>query len=215
MAIKTPSILSPEDYNQAQVTLGLTYSEIAKDTGLPRQYLSEYRAGTRNLVPEHQRKLRNYFEDKGIAFESEEAASSASPDTPRSSLDAPHPSLGVQLVTEYFFPIDNRLPATAIESSMDFIENTDEKLIALGALKLERNEGVFGLGEDEGFDEKTAEALQDAIMNMAAGYLVFMLTRGGWSSFISPMNLIAATNSISTKPSPCWKASKLSAKTAK
>lgn len=183
MAIKTPSILSREDYNQAQVTLGLTYSEIAKDTGLPRQYLSEYRAGTRNLVPEHQRKLRNYFEDKGIAFESGETANPATPIALRPAPDAPHPSLGAQIVTEYFFPIDNRLPDTVIESSMDFIETTDDKLIALGALKLGRNEGMFGLGEDEGFDEKTAEALQDAIMNMAAGYLVFMLARGGWSSF--------------------------------
>lgn len=183
MAIKTPSILSREDYNQAQVTLGLTYSEIAKDTGLPRQYLSEYRAGTRNLVPEHQRKLRNYFEDKGIAFESGETANPATPAALRPAPDAPHPSLGAQIVTEYFFQIDNRLPDTVIESSMDFIETTDDKLIALGALKLGRNEEMFGLGEDEGFDEKTAEALQDAIMNMAAGYLVFMLARGGWSSF--------------------------------
>ncbi|WP_413438752.1 helix-turn-helix domain-containing protein [Sulfuriferula sp. GW1] len=189
MAIKNSSILTREDYNQAQVTLGLTYADLAKEVGLPRQYLSEFRAGTRNLVPEHQRKLRNYFEDNGIVFEDSdlqkqgEAPTPATPPASRQAPEAPHPSLGAQIVTEYFFPIDNRLPGTVIESSMDFIETTDDKLIALGALKLGRNEGVFGIGEDEGFDEKTAEALQDAIMNMAAGYLVFMLTRGGWSSF--------------------------------
>ena len=75
MAIKQPKILSRQDFDQAIIRLRLSVSEVAKETNVPRAYLTEFRNGDRQLRPEHLAKLRDYFESKGVEFEDEPAQS--------------------------------------------------------------------------------------------------------------------------------------------
>lgn len=81
MAIKKAEILSRADFDEAVVTLRLNVSEIAKETGIPRTYMSEFRNGDRKLRPEHQAKLRDYFEAKGVVFEDSEDSKEPDPES--------------------------------------------------------------------------------------------------------------------------------------
>lgn len=70
MAIKQTETLSRADFDEAMVRQRLNVSEVARDTGIPRTYLSEFRNGDRKLRPEMLAKLRDYFESKGVEFAS-------------------------------------------------------------------------------------------------------------------------------------------------
>lgn len=53
MALKETESLSRADFDAAVVRLRLNVSEIAKEVGIPRTYLSEFRNGDRKLRPEN------------------------------------------------------------------------------------------------------------------------------------------------------------------
>jgi transcriptional regulator with XRE-family HTH domain len=61
-------ILSRDDFIEAVTALGTNMAELNKATGIHRQYLSEFKNGSRNLQPALQRQLRDYFEAQGIEF---------------------------------------------------------------------------------------------------------------------------------------------------
>lgn len=62
------AILSPEDFEDAVAAVNMTLADIAKQTGVNRQYLSEFKSRDRNLRAEHRQKLRDFFESKGVEF---------------------------------------------------------------------------------------------------------------------------------------------------
>lgn len=175
MAIKTAPILTREDYNAAQVTLGLTYAEVGKETGIPRQYLSEFRAGTRNLLPEHQRKLRSYFEDRGIVFEDYE-------DTPASAIPLPATPPRAAAVN---MPEDVRTASiTCLHFSIaeDIQPNTLRKIVGqmiANETKLEEllgKKAAAGILDD--WSSETEADLAEAKGLMAQNFVLFSLAQG-------------------------------------
>ena len=62
------AILSREDFEDSVAAVNMTLAEIAKQTGINRQYLSEFKCGDRNLRAEMLQKLRDFFESKGVEF---------------------------------------------------------------------------------------------------------------------------------------------------
>lgn len=162
MAIKDMEYLSREDFNQAVVRLRLNITEISKELGIPRTYLSEFRNGDRQLRPEMLGKLRDFFESKGIEFS----------DMPETPSQAP-------------FSINKSIPAETIRNALDMMEENDARLVALMKSKIERVDGFLGLGEGELTDE-TTEALQETFALLAGNYLVFRMLRGWPALKLSP-----------------------------
>jgi hypothetical protein len=56
------AILSKEDFEDAVAAVNMTLADIAKQTGVNRQYLSEFKCGDRNLRAEMRQTLRDFFE---------------------------------------------------------------------------------------------------------------------------------------------------------
>ena len=178
MAIKHPEPLSRADFDEAMVRLRISVSEVAKETGIPRTYLSEFRNGDRKLRPENLAKLRDYFESKGVEFADEPANdagqgdASAKPATPNARMVA------VQSV-RFCFPIADNVPDDVVAKVMDQIEEGDARLVALFKTKVDRNSGLFGDGD---FTEEFSASLQEAFAILAANYILFRQLRG-WSAF--------------------------------
>lgn len=76
------AILSKEDFEDAVAAVNMTLADIAKQTGINRQYLSEFKCGDRNLRAEMRQKLREFFEGKGVEFVDADAGADDDDDTP-------------------------------------------------------------------------------------------------------------------------------------
>jgi transcriptional regulator with XRE-family HTH domain len=175
MPIKQIEVLSRGDFDDAVVRLRLSVSEIAKETGIPRTYLSEFRNGDRKLRPEHQAKLRDYFESKGIEFD-DVAPSDNNDDAPPNS---PHPRLKTTTAPRCFFPIADSVSDDVVARTLDVMEENDAELVALFKQNAERNSGLFGDGD---FTDDTRAVLQNAFGLLAENYVLFRLLRG-WRVF--------------------------------
>lgn len=192
MAIKTAPILTREDYNAAQVTLGLTYAEVAKETGIPRQYLSEFRSGTRNLLPEHKRKLRSHFEDRGIVFEDYEdeekpphlrgpfiqgyaETNGVSPEEAAAiaELNASPSMRSASIVCLHFATSPTIQPADLMKIVRD-MESNEARLEELMG-KEAKEAGLFDSGQWSG---ETEADMQEAIALMAENFVLFSLAQG-------------------------------------
>lgn len=177
MAIKTAPILTREDYNAAQVTLGLTYAEVGKETGIPRQYLSEFRGGTRNLLPEHQRKLRSYFEDRGIVFEDYEDTQDTQdlPETLARTSAANMPE-GVRsaAISYLHFAIDEAMQPSDLRKIAREMEDNEAKLEELMG-KEAKEAGLFESGD---WSAETVADMQEAFGLMAANFVLFSVAQG-------------------------------------
>jgi hypothetical protein len=171
MPIKQTEVLPRADFDEAVLRLRLNVSAIAKDTGIPRTYLSEFRNGDRKLRPEHQAKLRDYFEGKGIEFDDGGGGDDAPP--------SPHPRLRAVESVRCFFPVADTVPDEVVTRTMDIMEDNDARLATLLKQVAERDDGIFGDGD---FKEETKAALQEAGTILAENYVLFRMLRG-WPAF--------------------------------
>jgi transcriptional regulator with XRE-family HTH domain len=171
MPIKQPEVLSRADFDEAVVKLRLNVSEIAKETGIPRTYLSEYRNGDRKLRPEHQGKLRDYFESKGVEF-SDEPANRDHPE-----VDAPVPHEGLAVGTVCYFPIRGDLTPTRVREVMSEIERNDTRARELLSNKVKRKT-TFLLNEPDGFEKVTEEEIRELFALFSANYVWFRYLTG-------------------------------------
>src|SRR5262245_22133867 len=115
MPIKQSEVLSRADFDEAVVRLRLNISEISKATGIPRTYLSEFRNGDRRLRPEHLGKLRDFFEERGVKFDSTPDPDAApklssllageAPDREAEAAQSPHPRLRAVERVRCYFPV--------------------------------------------------------------------------------------------------------------
>ena len=173
MALKKPNVLSRADFDQAVVRLRLNVSDVAKETEIPRTYLSEFRNGDRTLRPEHLAKLRDYFESKGIEFEDDPAPAEDRAPSPTG------PAPGVSVAAVRFLTIDRAVSDTTIAAAMDALTDADARLAVLLQKQVARDGGMFGSGE---FTEETAATLQEAFALLAQGYVIVRMMRG-WPAF--------------------------------
>lgn len=75
------AILSRQDFEDAVAAVNMTLADIAKQTDINRQYLSEFKSGTRNLRAEMRQTLREFFEAKGVEFVATEPDDDAAQET--------------------------------------------------------------------------------------------------------------------------------------
>lgn len=182
MTIKQPEILSRQDFSEAVVRLRLNVSEIAKELGIPRTYLSEFRNGDRQLRPEHLAKLRDYFEAKGIEFtEEEEPAATAQGHEPdaveQQTTDVIlDPLAGREEVTRALlavrhFAIDPKLTPDQISLVLDRMAENEQEVKNLLSEKVEE-----GLLSD--WSESTEGYLREIFGKFGENYLLFRQLQG-------------------------------------
>lgn len=173
MPIKQPQVLSRADFDEAVVRLRINVSDIAKATAIPRTYLSEFRNGDRTLRPEHQAKLRDFFEEKGVQFEAD-TASGGDKDDDRAQ--SPDPRLRAVKSTRCFFPVAEKVPDDVVQGAMDLMDEDEVRLAVLLKQTAERDDGFLGSGE---LKKDTVKAMQEA-GSLLAEIAVFFLMLRGW-----------------------------------
>ncbi|MBI3916249.1 MAG: helix-turn-helix transcriptional regulator [Betaproteobacteria bacterium] len=170
MIIKQPEILSRADFDEAVVKLRLNVSDVAKETSIPRTYLSEFRNGDRTLRPEHLAKLRDYFESKGIEFDDDAADNSPGDD----EVASPHPRLAVGTVC--YFPIRGDLTPERVRDVLAEIERNDVRAAELSARKVARVKDLWG--EAKGFAKETEDEVSELFALFAANYVLVRYLTG-------------------------------------
>lgn len=175
MALKQTETLSRADFDQAVVFLRANVSEIAKATGIPRTYLSEFRNGDRKLRPEHQAKLRDYFEGKGVEFD-DDGNGGEPEDKPARQGSSPHPKLRALEAVRCYFPVSDAVPESVAQRTLELMDEDEVRLAVLLKQLAARNNGFFGDGE---WTEETRASLQEA-GSLLAEIAVFFLMLRGW-----------------------------------
>lgn len=176
MPIKQQEVLSRSDFDQAVVHLRLNVSDVSKATGIPRTYLSEFRNGDRKLRPEHQAKLRDFFESKGVEFDDEpEAPAPARAPERRADVASPHPRLRAMEQVRCYFPVADGVPDEVVAGAMNEREQAEAELAVVLLETVEKNEGIFGGGE---FTDASKERLQAAFSHLAKIGLLELYVRG-------------------------------------
>lgn len=170
MAVKHK--ITPEDFQEALDYLGASISEIAKQVGIPRAYLSDLKNRNVPLRREHADILAEYFEKEGVPFSDEAAPAVISQPANITNLN---PQLAVGLKIEHYFPISNNITDEVIRNAMYIMEENDARLMMLLQTKLERNEGLFGDGD---LTEETKAVLQETFALLAGNYITFRMLRG-------------------------------------
>lgn len=184
MTIKQPELISRADFDEAVVRLRLNVSDVAKDTGIPRTYLSEFRNGDRKLRPEHQAKLRDYFEAKGVVFDE-----LPTPELPES----PAPTIEVVKAKRFHFPVDDAVSDDTLASVLATIRGNDRKLVDLLTQAANRDDGFFGSGE---FTAEALQALRDSHSLLACNYLMVRAVSGWPEIGLSASNDNIAGNTV-------------------
>jgi transcriptional regulator with XRE-family HTH domain len=130
------AILSKEDFEDAVAAVNMTLADIAKQTGINRQYLSEFKCGDRNLRAEMREKLREFFESKGVEFvgadsnldEDDDTPSSTRPTRIAAALAAVFPSPTFALSVAADLPEGDRAAALA---EVDAIVRENDRKLAM------------------------------------------------------------------------------------
>lgn len=129
------AILSKEDFEDAVTAVNMTLADIAKQTGVNRQYLSEFKCGDRNLRAEMRQTLRDFFESKGVEFVATEPDDD---DIPEETLPtrAAAGDFAVLPLPAFVLNIGADLPASdraAALRELDAIVRENDRQIALAA----------------------------------------------------------------------------------
>lgn len=170
MAIKKEYVLTRAEFDEALLTLRLNVSEVAKETGIPRSYCSEFRNGDRQLRPEQLAKLKDYFEGKGLVFENDLPE-------PEKQLPTTQPPTPPQAAAPYrFIPVYLEADQPAVIKTQALIQDNDARIAVLMQQEVARDDGFFGTGD---FTEDTQATLQEAFSLMAANYALWR-SLSGW-----------------------------------
>lgn len=179
MTIKQNHILTRQDFDQAMVSLRLNISEVSRDTGVPRTYMSEFRNGDRQLRPENLAKLRDYFESKGLEFDNEP------PEIPQPPAALPAQSSSNPPSSPYrFWPVYLEVEQPVAVKTLGEVQDNDARIAVLLQQAAERKDGLFSGGDD--FTDDTKDALQEVFSLMSLNYALFR-SLSGWPALgVSP-----------------------------
>lgn len=179
MPIKKHPVLPKEDFEEAIVSLRLSISELARETGIPRQYLSHFRSYGDGLKPEQVAKVRDYLEAKlaesGMALEElaesnqdEESAPQAAPTL--SDLDN-REDLTRALLCVRHFALSPALDGDQIAAALGRMDENDATIRAL--MDKPAEPGLFSEWSDV-----TESRLQEVFGLLAENYLLFRHLQG-------------------------------------
>jgi len=166
MSVKRKGVLSREDFREALDSHTISISQVAKATGVPRTYLSEFLSIGRPLKPEQLQKIRDFLESEGVEFDDAPASDPA---------DAPAPPPGLAIASLYHFAIhpDRMEKAAAV---MQEIQRNDERITEL--LNKEAKRKTNWAGDPVGFTESTADDLRELFARAGANYFMFRYLTG-------------------------------------
>jgi hypothetical protein len=182
MAIKQQHVLTKQDFEAALVTLRLSVSEVARETGIPRHVVSHFRNYSDGMKPEQLAKLRDYLEDKGVEFADEAeipAASKPPGEQPSTQQPLKMPIIlsddgltqRTALVCRHFF-IDERFTEDQLKSAGKCIEKSFEQAKELLGVEL-----VSEWASND-YDEATDAKLRELWGHLASIGLVTLLLQG-------------------------------------
>ena len=149
MAIKHRNAVAKADFEDALDYLGLSVSEVAKRTGIPRAYLSDLKNRNVRLRREHEDKLRAHLEDEGVEFEEPGDADQVRPPAP----PPPHPSVETAVVLRRSLSLADSLEDDQIAEALDAQADRDARLSELLRQKIAREEVLLGLAPSKYTDE--------------------------------------------------------------
>jgi transcriptional regulator with XRE-family HTH domain len=166
MPLKEREILSPADFDAAALRLRLSVSEIAKQTGISRSYLSEFRNGDRKLRPEQQAKLRDFFEAQGVEFVDESSSEEAA--APPVGPASPHPL--IQVAPIRYVAIRADLDDRRVRAVFDEIARNDERIAELCSEEVRRGTALFGSSKE--LTEQSQDQIRELFALLAANYVL-------------------------------------------
>lgn len=161
MVLKRKSVLTRDELREALDTHQISISQIAKATGVPRTYLSEFLSIGRPLKPEQLQQIRDHLEGEGVEFEDAPAPDSRGG-------NALPPSLAVASICHFPIRPDRVSEAKAVLGKID--EN-DRRIAELLGETAERKRSWSG---DEGeYTEDTDAKLRELFALFGANYVLF------------------------------------------
>lgn len=175
MAIKQNHHLTKEDFEAALASQRLSISQVARDTGIPRQYISHFRSYGDGMKPDQLAALREYLEGLGVEFTEEEeghvsTAASQGLRLPQILTDDGL-TQRTALVCRHFF-IDERISNQQIEDGGERIQESFDQAKELLDVKLESR--AFS----DGYDEETETKLRELWGHLARIGLVCLHMQG-------------------------------------
>lgn len=183
MAIKQQGPITRQDFEDALESLRVSVAEVARDTAIPRSYLSELRNHGTPLRRDFAEKLKTYFEGKGIEFDSKGSrGGSDSRDQPSDITKTPHPRLSVGAVC--FFPIRADLSDERVRAAMQEIDRDDKRIAELLVIEATREAAFVGEGE---YSEETQEAGRELFALCAANYMLVRYLTGTDNPLAQPI----------------------------
>lgn len=204
MAVRKQPILTKQDFETALVTLRLSVSEVARETGIPRHVVSHFRNYSDGMKPEQVAKLRDFLESKGVEF-TDEAETPAAPQPTGEQSQNPQPikmpfilsddglTQRTALVCRHFF-IDERITEGQISEAGKRIEESFTKAKDLMGIELGR-EWLSG-----NFDEATATKLRELWGHLARIGLVSLHLQG--RVLINQERILASSLAGDDRPKP-------------
>ena len=204
MAIKQQPVLTKKDFEAALVTLRLSVSEVARESGIPRHVVSHFRNYGDGLKPEQTAKLRDYLESKGVEFTDDAEAPAAPQPT------SEHPTTQQPIKTPFILSDDGLTQRTALVCRHFFIDEriTDDQIIEAGK-RIEESftqaKELMGveLGREwlsDNFDEATATKLRELWGHLARIGLVSLHLQG--RVLINQERILANSLAGYDKPKP-------------
>jgi len=204
MAIKQQPVLTKEDFETVLVTLRLSVSEVARETGIPRHVVSHFRNYGDGLKPEQAAKLRDWLESRGVEFTEEAETSAAQQPTgeqpsPQQPLKLPFIlsdnglTQRTALVCHHFF-VDERLTNDQIkEAGMHFEKSFNQAKDLLGI-------ELVSKWPSNNYDEATETKLRELWGHLARIGLVSLHLQG--RVLIDQARILANSLAGEDKPKP-------------
>lgn len=179
MAIKKTVLLSKEDFESALVELRLSVSEVARETGLPRQYISHFRTYGDGLKPEQVAKVRDFIEarlaENGMTLESEQDDETAQPSPIAPAVPALDSARlrSTSIAFIHFATSPNISAADLLKIAREMEENEAKLEELMG--KEAKEAGLFESGD---WSAETVADMQEAFGLMAANFVLFSVAQG-------------------------------------
>ena len=171
MPLKAKNAISKTDVEDALAYMGSNVSAVAKQTNIPRSYLSDLKNRNVRLRREHEDKLRTFLQDQGVELES---------DTPtdQAKTASPHPAVEVAKVIRRSLTLDDALDDDVIAAALDAQADRDTRLSTLFAMRVEREVGLFDFSGHGDYTNESKRAIGEARSLLAESYMAVGILRG-------------------------------------
>lgn len=135
------------DFEDALSHLGLSVSECAKESGVPRAYLSDLKNRGVPLRRDYDDKLRGFFEEKGVEFEAAPEDDNRGSGALQARAESPHPRVAVTEVI--YLPVRAEIAEDRVRDVFAEIGRNDKRIAELSGRKVKRDGGEIAAGSQD------------------------------------------------------------------